>query len=283
MDVFPCAVSLAFFDLRKDRDTRTYYSYLLENFAVAYPGRLVVFTNDAGVFSSEMETRELADLEPLLMNIWPEPNWRDIYRSNLAQNPRNSNLLQYQFPDLLLPWFSKISLIQKMLRELPEVIWIDAGLLFSVDHRHSIPEPLPSYDQARITECLPPVLKRGRDANCPILAGIPRTFRLTKVKRPHFHGMSYMDMGRAATGFTASARNDYIVGGAGYWPQSALSVLNHEVRAAWQAIRALERVGTEENILTLLAWKHGWPSLPVTAWCRLLANPPTTTRSSTRQ
>ena len=270
----PTIVSAAFFGLRTDRDTRAYYSTLLNQLAPIYPGPVHVFTNDPGAFGHGIEVEKVDDLGPFMAEIWPDPDWEAKVRPLLGWHRRNHRLAQWRQPRLLLPWLAKPGLVRRAAERHGPVFWLDAGLLYSVDHGHSVPAVPVGYDEGLIYDRLLPALERAARSPVPTVATVDRKGGWHKACRPTFHGLSWADMGQLARRCGARPDASHTVGAAAYWPEGWPARVIDEGRDVWRKMLGMGRIGTEETVLSVLRWKHGWDGLSTQSWCRLMAPAP---------
>jgi hypothetical protein len=270
----PTLVSAAFFGLRSDRDTLAYYSTLLNDLAGFYPGRVIVYTNEPGAFGSRIQAERVNDLRPFMAEIWPDTDWEAQVLPLLSWHKRNRRLAQWAYPRLLLPWLAKLGLVKAAAQRHGPVFWLDAGLLYSVDHGRSVPARPVGYDPARVSRLLLPALAEAAGSTVPTVATVPRKGGWLKSWRPTFHGLSRRDMARLARRCGAAPDDRYTVGAVAYWPSDWPVRVIDEGADVWRKMLDMGRIGTEETVLSVLRWKHGWHGRPVGEWCRLMAPAP---------
>jgi hypothetical protein len=270
----PVVVSCAFFGERTDRDPRAYYTPLLADFAAKSKATVIVYTNDPAAFPAHVETRLLDSVGPLVQRLWPDPNWQAIYTRNLQWHTKNQRMAQARHPSLGGIYLAKTALLQETLEEFGDVLWLDAGFLFSVYHDHTVPPAWAGYDPKRIESELIPMINRARKVKAPFVALKPRKSEFWKNHRPTFNGMSYSGMERLARKFSARTDGFYTMAGMLYAEQSMARALRAEFSQIWKAVIDSGQIGTEENVMSVLRWKYRWPGLPLDDWAQLCAEPP---------
>lgn len=262
--------SLALFGMRPDRDTRTYYRLLLNNLRTQTDLPMVVYTNEPDGFAEGIEIVEVADHERLAEKYWPARDWQGEYAARLKWHPKNQGLAQFSMPHLPMVYLAKCAAMTEAAHTYGDVLWLDAGLLFSVLYDHQVPADWQGYDSAKLENELLAWLKVRQAERQPVFATIPRKWRINKNHRPTFHGLSYNDMSRLARASQAKADKCYVVAGAALMlPETALAI-DAEFRQVWQSMLDQGRAGTEETVLSVLRWRHRWLGVPVTEWVRRL-------------
>ncbi|MFZ4508148.1 MAG: hypothetical protein ACOYON_10695 [Fimbriimonas sp.] len=274
VDGLPPIVSAAFFGYRSDRETGRYYRLLLNDFVEKTGHPVLVYTNEPTGFHPLIKTQFVDDLNPYIRRIWPDPEWQERYRTALAWHSRNQRLAQASNPKLAAVYLSKLALFTDALENLDEALWLDAGLLFSVYSGHEVPDSSPGYSLERIESQFIPMLRGHRENGTPLVATIPRRWNLLKNHRPQFHGMSYNDMSKLAQTCRCSAQNYYVVSGLFYFPKAQMKSVSEEFGEVWNEILKANRVGTEENVMSILSWRHGYDHLPMRDWVQMLGEPP---------
>ena len=274
VDGLPPIVSAAFFGYRSDRDTGRYYRLLLNDFVEKTGHPVLVYTNEPTGFHPLITTQFVDDLSPYIRRIWPDPEWQERYRAALAWHSRNQRLAQASNPKLAAVYLSKMALFTDALEDCDEALWVDSGLLFSAYYGHEVPEVYRGYSVERIQSQFLPSLRASRDAGKPLFATLPRRWNILKNHRPQFHGMSFNDMKALAKVSQCQDQDYYIFGGLFYVPRSHANTITSEFGEIWNHILSANRVGTEENVMSVLSWRHNYPRIPIRQWIQMLGEPP---------
>jgi len=243
-------VSAVFSGYRPDRDVSRYYADLLNRLAETLNINLLVFTNEPSLFSERVQTITINDLKRYRQLVWNDKDWESTYHTNLGWHPKNRHLAQYRFDRLVEVYLSKLGLKVEAHRMVGDFLWLDAGLLNSVlglnsDRFYS----LQGFERLRD-------LWRGDHGELTAL--IDRKSRLLKNHRPSFHGLSFNDMSKVARACGATPDEHYVVGGTARVTQVMVAQIEKEASSVWEEVLKIGRAGTEENILSVLRWKHNW-------------------------
>lgn len=243
-------VSCVFSGYRTDRDVNTYYVDLLNRLYRDTKANLCMFTNIADAFDAGIETVPVPNLQPYREMVWVDPNWQSIYHRNLGWHPRNYGLTQYSQETLVEVYLAKLGLKVEANKRFGSYLWLDAGLLNSVlgVEAHA------KYNPTKFEEKFLSQMNPSQE----LVALRPRKFRLHKNHRPSFHGLSFNDMTKLGRNYGARPDHWYVVGGTGWLTDSVIKAIESESATVWNDLLALGRAGTEENILSVLRWKHGW-------------------------
>jgi hypothetical protein len=259
----------ALFGYRPDRDRLRYYQLLVNQLCAVSPFPVVVATNRPDEFQQVDRVIPVEDAGALRQKIWEEPNWQTEYLARLGHHPRNRSLAQFQDPRLVEVYLAKMSLIFAMNEMLGDLLWIDAGFLFSAVYQHNVTADWQGYCPVQLA-ALPATISSGPPTE-PVLFQIPRKKRLFRTRRPHFHGLSWHDMESLALRNQIKSHPHYIAAGIGYYPAGFAENHQNEFKALWADHVAYGRAGTEETIISLMSWRHAWKSLTLTEWVRLVS------------
>ena len=265
--------SCALMGFRPDRDTGRYYRLLLNDLRDKWDGPLHVATNDPAGFSEGIDLEPVPDVAALRRCLWDDERWQDEYHRRLGWHPRNHGIGQYKFPHMIEVYLAKTELMLRAAERFGEIVWLDAGLLFSVFHDHAVPDHWTGYSRPLLNEGLAPWLQ-GFSQDRPVVATIPRKWRPLKNHRPSFHGLTFHDMGRLARQALAKPQPFYAVAGAMRLSAQDAGMIRREWPSIWQSMLDLGRAGTEETVLSVLAWRHNWHAVPLAEWMRRVAVPP---------
>jgi len=260
--------SLAVFGVRPDRDTRTYYRLLLNNLRSQTDLPVVVYTNEPDGFDPGIQVVFIDDYMPLATRLWDDKDWQRTYAHRLRWHPKNTGLAQFAMPHLPMVYLSKCAAMIEAARTFGDVLWLDAGLLFSVRYNHQVPPDWRGYDAAKLENELLPWLRMRQAERRPVFATIPRKWRINKNHRPTFHGLSYNDMSMLGRASGTHPDTAYVVAGAALMLPETAAVIEAEFAKVWQEMLDQGRAGTEETVLSVLRWKHRWTGVPVTEWVR---------------
>ncbi len=248
-------VSAVFSGYRPDRDVSRYYADLLNRLADTLNINLLVFTNEPSLFSGRVQTITLDNLERYRQLVWNAPDWASVYHTNLGWHPKNKHLAQYRFDRLVEVYLSKLGLKVEAHRIVGDFLWLDAGLLNSVLGLDSGRfYSLQGFERLR---------ELWLDDHGEFTALIDRKSRLLKNHRPSFHGLSFNDMSKLARACGATPDEYYVVGGTARVTQVMVEQIEKEASSVWAEVLKLGRAGTEENILSVLRWKHKWNGEPL--------------------
>lgn len=263
--------SCAFFGFRPDRDHGEYYRLLLNDLAAKKGGaRLVVATNRPEGFHPGIEIIHVPDITPYRRRLWDVADPAATVTRILGANRRNRRLAQYSQPQMISVYLAKTAILAELAQKEGKVVWLDAGLLFSVLYDHAVPDHWRGYDEGLLRDELQPFAQ----ANAVRLLSFRRKLRPHKLFRPHFHGLSYVDMARLARGVGAKADNWYVAAGAMVLDAKAGKLIEEEFPQVWQNVIETCRCGTEETVLSILRWKHAWPADPFERWTPRLTTVP---------
>lgn len=265
--------SCALIGFRPDRDTGRYYRLLLNDLRAKWDGPLHVATNEPAGFDPGINLQTVTDVAALRRCLWDDDQWQEEYHRRLGWHPRNYGIGQYKFPHMIEVYLAKTELMLRAAEQYGEIVWLDAGLLFSVFHDHAVPDDWTGYDRDRLNQGLSPWLDRfHRDR--PVVATIPRKWRPLKNHRPSFHGLTYHDMGGLAHRAQAKPLPFYTVAGAMRLSAQDAALIRREWPAIWADMLGMGRAGTEETVLSVLAWRHNWHPVPLAEWMTRVAVPP---------
>lgn len=265
--------SCALIGFRPDRDTGRYYRLLLNDLRAKWDGPLHVTTNEPAGFAKGIELESVTDIAALRKCLWDNDRWENDYHLRLGWHPRNHGIGQYKFSHMIEVYLAKTELMLRAAERFGEIVWLDAGLLFSVFHDHQLPESWSGYDRALLNEDLLPWLNRF-PGDRPVVATIPRKWRPLKNHRPSFHGLTYHDMGKLARQSGVKTQPFYTVAGAMRLTAEDAALIRREWPAIWSQMLAQGRAGTEETVLSVLAWRHHWHAVPLAEWMTRVAVPP---------
>jgi hypothetical protein len=258
---------------RPDRDTGRYYRLLLNDLRAKWDGPLHVATNDPHGFDPGIDLESVNNIAALRRCLWDDDDWQDQYHRRLGWHARNHGIGQYKFPHMIEVYLAKTELMLRAAERFGEIVWLDAGLLFSVFHDHAVPETWAGYDRVRLNEGLGPWLDSFTHDR-PVVATIPRKWRPLKNRRPSFHGLTYLDMGDLARRAETRAESFYTVAGAMRLSAADAAVIRREWPNVWGPMLDMGRAGTEETVLSVLTWRHRWHAVPLAEWMTRLAVPP---------
>jgi hypothetical protein len=65
-------------------------------------------------------------------------------------------------------------------------------------------------------------------------------------------------MSKVARACGATPDEHYVVGGTARVTQVMVAQIEKEASSVWEEVLKIGRAGTEENILSVLRWKHNW-------------------------
>lgn len=139
---------------------------------------------------------------------------------------------------------------------------------FCAVYDHTVPTNWVGYSPKKIESRLIPLLtgKEERD----LVTTYPRKKRFLRQFRLDFHGMSYRCMNRLARAANATPTDHYTLAPLLYFPKGSAETLLDEFREVWQKMLGLKRLGTEENVLSVLRWRHGWDGMSTEQWLECL-------------
>lgn len=170
---------------------------------------------------------------------------------------------QYEKPELNALYLAKLGLIDAAVRAYGDILWLDAGYLFSQKYRHQVPEGWKGYDRAGLDALLGGTMadyaRRGR----PYLSGFYRKPRWYKPRKEFLHGATWSQMSRLARHFHARRDRIYVnasllfIPGA-YWRERYPFLVE-----IWKFMEAQGIPGTEENVLSVLRWVDGLDTFSV--------------------
>lgn len=245
----------ALFGFRPERDSKGYYRLLLNELAEHTDLRIVAATNDPSQLSPRIETVIVENLDDWADRIWKVPNRDEEVRRLAGWHSSNRKRDLFQQPHLVSVYLAKIALWCEIGRRVGPCVWLDAGLVFSVCYDHDVPEGWRGYDPDKLkNEFLPFAARHDK----PCLTHFPRRRRWFQEGRPHFHGMSYRAMDQLAR--LSNARPDDKCAAAAVMslPDGYADPVQTEFTETWHRMVGLGQIGTEENILTVMRWRHGW-------------------------
>ena len=159
-------------------------------------------------------------------------------------------------------YLAKTAIMLELASTYGKIIWLDAGLLFSVNFDHSIPTAWKGYDANLLANALQPLAEK----NEILTMTVPRKSRVFKNHRPSFHGLSFNDMTKLANSSGAMPDDRYLVAGAIVLNAKNAQRIEDEFPTVWSTMLDQGRIGTEENVLSIMRWKENWPSLTVGEW-----------------
>ncbi|MBX3110424.1 MAG: hypothetical protein KF857_00320 [Fimbriimonadaceae bacterium] len=266
--------SLALFGMRPDRDTGTYYRLLLNQLRGQTDLPMVVYTNEPWGFVDGIELVTVADHVEMARKYWAAEDWQEQYAVRLRWHPKNEGLSQFSMPHLPMVYLAKCAAMTGAAKAYGDVLWLDAGLLFSVVYDHRVPEDWQGYDRDKLDKELLAWLRVRQEERKPVFATVPRKWRPNKNHRPTFHGLSFNDMSRLAQATGARADSAYVVAGAALMLPETAATIDAEFPAVWQSMLAQGRAGTEETVLSVLRWRHGWLGVSVEEWVRRMVPDP---------
>lgn len=187
------------------------------------------------------------NLESLLLDFWPEANWRKEYAKRLENNHSSTALRREGSHDLLCCYLGKFTMISKALdMGYTHVLWIDAGHAVSFFYDHDI------YRYVRY----PMNGERMVEAVNSLCGSYDLLLAHRKNQRISFH-MSLTSMLLYAKEFGLSS--DRL---RWYWAtfmlvsQNAVQDFVNGCRYWWFRLMKDGLAGTEENAMTLYAWNN---------------------------
>lgn len=266
-------VSGAFFGLRHDRDSYSYYSKLLANLAEQSGQRLTVFTNEPDRLDPGLNCLHVPSLEPYVRSVWDVDDWKLRYHKALERHKRNLTSAQYLYPDLPAMYLAKVPLMCEAAKTHGACLWIDAGLLFSTHFDHKVPNHDVGYHAESLRDRFFPAAQNLADLSHVFVSHFTRKYKLFRNNVPRFHGSSHRDMDAYATKLGLVPDMTYVAAGVFYVHASAADSLLNEFRDAWRVLIDMGGIGTEENVLSALRWRHGWPGLGVNEWVEQMVDP----------
>lgn len=263
--------SCAFFGVRPDRDRGDYYRLLLNDLAAKKgEARLVVATNRPEGFHPDIEVVHVPDLAPYRRRMWDADEPEAHVVRALGTDRRTRRLAQFSQPQMVSVYLAKTAILAELAQREGKVVWLDAGLLFSALYDHNVPEHWKGYDAGLLQDRLQPFAQ----ATAVRMLGFRRKLRPHKLFRPHFHGLSYVDMARLARLSGTKGDGWYVAAGALVLDAAGGKLIEEEFPKVWQDLLAMGRCGTEENVLSVLRWKHGWDLDPFDVWMPRLTEVP---------
>ncbi|MFN3730046.1 MAG: hypothetical protein ACK4XJ_10070 [Fimbriimonadaceae bacterium] len=267
--IFSCAL----FGLRPERDRHHYYRLLLNDLATKTNLPIIVATNQPEAFDRKINTIHVTSVEAWSEQIWPASSHAmdAIARSYLGWHRKNQRLYQYQNPQVVRAYLAKTALIAYAAKRYGSLLWLDAGFLFSAVYDHTVPTNWVGYSPKKIESRLIPLLT-GKEERV-LVTTYPRKKRFLRQFRPDFHGMSYRCMNRLARAANATPTDHYTLAPLLYFPKGSAETLLDEFREVWQKMLGLKRLGTEENVLSVLRWRHGWDGMSTEQWLECLYEP----------
>ncbi|MBS1707616.1 MAG: hypothetical protein JSS65_02715 [Armatimonadetes bacterium] len=263
--------SCAFFGVRKDREPEKYYRLLLNDLAKKKgAARLVVATNDPTDFDPAIEVVLVTSIDEYRKRIWDvdDPDQEVVRLFDWSW--RNTRLDEYQMPGLVSVYLAKSAITCELARRFGKIVWLDAGLLFSVVYDHRVPEVWEGYSQERLEHRLQPLAHESTS----LFVAIPRQWRLFKNNRPHFHGLSYNDMARFARAAGTLPDDTYTAAGAMVLDAATAAQMETEMARDWRLMTEMGRCGTEENALSVFRWRNRLPGMDLKSWMALLTDVP---------
>ena len=268
--------SCALFGNRPDRDEHGYYHLLLNNLAEVCDVPLVVATNEPAAFHPRIETVRVEDLHEWSSRIWDPLDQDEVVIRLLQWHRKNRKLAQFAEPHLIGVYLAKMALLFDIASRHGDVVWIDAGLVFSAVYHHSVPGDWRGYDRHVIETRLMPRIAEQRATNKPMVTTFRRRRKLFHTHKPHFQGMSYDGMESLARRIGAVPDDDYTAAAMLYLPGDLASQTQSQFKDVWAEMVRMGRMGTEETVLTELRWKNGWDSLSHVEWLDLVREAPNT-------
>lgn len=263
MTIATCAL----FGFRPERDEKGYYQLLLNDLADRTGVEIIAATNDPSRLHPRIETIKVDGLDSWADLIWKVDRRDDEVRRLAGWHSSNRKRDLYQQPHLVSVYLAKIALWCEMGRRVGPCVWLDAGLVFSVCCDHDVPSDWKGYEPDLVENQFLPYVTSHRS---PCLTHFPRRRRFLQEGRPHFHGMSYRAMDQLARQSGARPDDKCAAAAVMTLPDGFADAVQDEFTETWHRMVALGQIGTEENILTVMRWKHGWESLSHDEWLQKL-------------
>jgi hypothetical protein len=263
MTIATCAL----FGFRPERDQKGYYRHLLNDLADRSDVQIVAATNDPSQLSPRIRTVQVDQLDPWADRIWNVSNRDETVRRLAGWHSSNKKRDLYQQPHLVGVYLAKIALWCEIARQVGPCVWLDAGLVFSVCYDHDVPQGWKGYDAELLRERFIPY--SGSQSE-PVLTHFSRRRRWFQEGRPHFHGMSYRAMDQLAHRSGAKPDDRCAAAAVMVMPGGRCDEFQDEFREVWHRSVEMGQIGTEENVLTVQRWKHGWKSHSHDEWLSML-------------
>lgn len=260
----------ALFGYRPDRDRQGYYRLLVNQLAEVADRPIVAATNDRSQLSAKVDAFEVSDLDTWARKLWDVSDRDAQVRKLVGWHPNNLAATIYTNPTLVAMYLAKTAILLELAERHGDILWLDAGLFFSHVYGHQVPEGWKGYDPELMHAKLDPVVRQFQARGVPAFATFKRKRKLFCGDRPHFHTLSYNDMSRLADQVGAPSGRDYVTAPVIFLPAACVPKLREDFINAWSKMAGLGRMGTEENILSVLMWKHQWPGLTVEDWIALM-------------
>lgn len=260
----------ALFGYRPDRDRQGYYRLLVNQLAEVADRKIVAATNEPSFLDPKIDAFKVDDLDTWAKKLWDADDRDGHVRRLVGWHPQNLAATIYTNPTLVAMYLAKTAILLELAERHGDILWLDAGLFFSHVYGHEVPDGWKGYDPERMQAKLDPVVRRFQAQGVPAMATFHRKRKLFRGDRPHFHTLSFHDMTRLAEKIGATSGREYVTAPVIFLPAAWVPRLREDFRQAWAAMVELGRMGTEENILSVLMWKHQWPGLTVEGWIDLM-------------
>jgi hypothetical protein len=260
----------ALFGYRPDRDRLGYYRLLLNQLAEVTDRPIVAASNDPSQLSSRIQCMEAGDLDRWARQLWDVPDRDEQVRKLVGWNSQNLAATIYTNPTLVAMYLAKTAILFELAERHGDILWLDAGLFFSHVYGHDVPSGWRGYDPELLTTRVDATVKAYQAKGEPAFATFRRKRKLFRGDRPHFHTLSYNDMTRLGEAIGAPSGRDYVTAPVIYFPAARVKEIRDEFRHTWAEMVGLGRMGTEENVFSVMKWKHNWPGLTVEEWISLM-------------